>query len=101
MSERGARPAYLPGRGGADPRRVGGNRWGERRLFDQVRAAAPDFVLLRQAEREVFEEVCDAGAAREYLGQLPHLEVRCRWLAQPSPLVEAWTQTTTGVAEPA
>src|SRR5262249_5182672 len=34
-------------------RRVGGPSWGERRLFDQVRAAHPDFVLLRQAEREV------------------------------------------------
>ena len=82
-------------------RRVGGSRWGERRLFDQVRAAQPDFVLLRQAEREVFDEVCDVAAAREYLEQLPHLAVRCRWLAQPSPLVEGWTQTTTGVAEPA
>src|SRR5947209_10509545 len=47
-------------------RRVGGPGWGERRLFDQVRAARPDFVLLRQAEREVHEEVCDAAGARDY-----------------------------------
>ena len=34
-------------------RRVGGRDWGERRLFDQVQARDPDFVLLRQAVREV------------------------------------------------
>jgi ATP-dependent Lhr-like helicase len=82
-------------------RRVGGDRWGERRLFDQVRAERPDFVLLRQAEHEVFDEVCDVAAAREYLGQLPRLDIRCRWLPQSGPFAEAWTQPTTGVAEPA
>ncbi|HKB38900.1 MAG TPA: hypothetical protein VKD72_20830, partial [Gemmataceae bacterium] len=81
-------------------RRVGGPGWGERRLFDQVRSSHPDFVLLRQAEREVHAEVCDLTAAREYLDQLPRLAVRCRWLAQPSPFVEAWTQTTMAVADP-
>src|SRR5262249_34678333 len=34
-------------------RRVGGRDWAQRRLFEQVRARLPDFVLLRQAEREV------------------------------------------------
>ena len=82
-------------------RRVGGDRWGERRLFDQVRAERPDFVLLRQAEREVFDEVCDTAAARGYLEQLPRLTIRCRWLPRPGPFAEAWTQTTTGVTEPA
>src|SRR5205823_2595585 len=39
-------------------RRVGGHDWPERRLFDQVRAADPEFVLLRQAEGEVRDEMC-------------------------------------------
>ena len=34
-------------------RKVGGRDWGERRLFDQVRARDADFVLLRQAAREI------------------------------------------------
>src|SRR5439155_1055480 len=51
-------------------RRVGGSTWGERRLFDQVRASCPDFVLLRQAEREIHADVCDVAAAHTYLGQL-------------------------------
>jgi ATP-dependent Lhr-like helicase len=80
-------------------RRVGGPAWAERRLFDQVRASCPDFVLLRQAEGEV-QDLCDVAAARAYLDQLPRLTVRCRWLSQSSPFVEAWTQTTTAVADP-
>ena len=65
-----------------------------------MRAARPDFVLLRQAEREVHEEVCDAAAAREYLEQLPRLAIRCRRLPQPGPFAESWTQPAAGVAEP-
>jgi ATP-dependent Lhr-like helicase len=82
-------------------RRVGGPAWGERRLFDQVAAANPDFVLLRQARREVHDEVCDAVAAHDYVAQLPRLAVRLRRLARPGPFVEGWTQTWTVVAEPA
>lgn len=74
-------------------RKVGGHDWGERRLFDQVRARRPDFVLLRQAEREILSNVCDAATARKYLEQLPRLTVRCRWLTQLSPFVESWTQS--------
>ena len=48
-------------------RRVGGRDWGERRLFDQVQARDPDFLLLRQAEREVRADLCDGIAAREYV----------------------------------
>jgi len=81
-------------------RRVGGSAWAERRLFDQVRACCPDFVLLRQAEREMHTDVCDLAAARAYLDQLPRLAVHCRWLSQPSPFVEGWTQATTEVADP-
>jgi ATP-dependent Lhr-like helicase len=80
-------------------RRVGGRDWGERRLFEQVRAHDPDFVLLRQARREVRAELCDAAAGRAFVEQVPGLVVRCRWLALVSPFVEAWTQPALGPAE--
>jgi len=73
-------------------RRVGGRDWAERCLFDQVAAADADFVLLRQARREVCES-CAAEAARDFLAAMPKLSLRCRWLARPSPLVENWTHT--------
>jgi ATP-dependent Lhr-like helicase len=79
-------------------RRVGGPDWGERRLFEQVRAHDPEFVLLRQALREVRRDVCAAGPARAYAEALPGHSVRCRWLARPSPFVEAWTQPGAGAA---
>jgi ATP-dependent Lhr-like helicase len=77
-------------------RRVGGHDWGGRRLFDQIQARWPEFVLLRQAAREVGAEVCDANAARAYLAGLPRRTIRSRRLSHPSPFVESWTQ-----AEPA
>jgi ATP-dependent Lhr-like helicase len=80
-------------------RRVGGHDWAERRLFDQVRSAAPDFVLLRQALREVKAEAVDAEAARGYVTALPQLSVRWRWLPQPSPFAESWTQAAPGPVE--
>jgi ATP-dependent Lhr-like helicase len=80
-------------------RRVGGRNWGERRLYEQVAATDPEFVLVRQAEREVREEVCDTPSALAYVRQLPSLTVRCRRLAQPSPFVEGWTQAGQGVEE--
>src|SRR5262249_7920241 len=73
-------------------RRVGGKSWTAWKLFDQLRDLAPDFVLLRQAEREVRDELCDADAALAYVQRLPHLTVRCRWLAEPSPFTRSWTQ---------
>jgi ATP-dependent Lhr-like helicase len=82
-------------------RRVGGPDWAQRRLFEQVRAAEPSFVLLRQAEREVREECCDASAARAYAEMLPRLDVRCRWLAEVSPFAASWTQGAAGAVESA
>jgi ATP-dependent Lhr-like helicase len=67
-------------------RKVGGADWAERRLFDQVRDADPDFVLLRQARRDVRQECCDAAAGRVFVESLPRLAVRLRLLAEPSPL---------------
>src|SRR5262249_18456000 len=52
-------------------RRVGGRMWAQRRLFDQVQAHDPDFVLLRQAAREVRADLCDAQAAGDYVRRLP------------------------------
>jgi ATP-dependent Lhr-like helicase len=76
--------------------RVGGPDWGQRRLFEQVAADEPEFVLLRQAWREVRGECCDVPAARAFLDALPRLTLRCRWLARPSPFVESWTQLAAG-----
>jgi len=80
-------------------RRVGGRDWAERRLFEQVRAVDPEFVLLRQAQREVRAEIVDADAARTYLVEFPHLDLRWRWLPCPSPLAEGWTQAGMGPVE--
>jgi ATP-dependent Lhr-like helicase len=79
-------------------RRVGGSDWAARRLFEQVRARDAEFVLLRQAWREVCHDVCDATAAREYAEELVGLPIHCRWLPQPSPFTEAWTQAEPGAA---
>jgi ATP-dependent Lhr-like helicase len=81
------------------PRTVGGRDWAERRLFAQVRAGDPDFILYRQALQEVCDELCDAGAAQEYLAQLPRLTVRRRVLARVSPFAESWTQAGLGPVE--
>jgi len=59
----------------------------------------PAFPLLRQAEREVREELCDADAAQAHLRDWPRLMVRCRLLTQPSPLAESWTQPGPGPVE--
>jgi ATP-dependent Lhr-like helicase len=80
-------------------RRVGGRDWGARRLFDKVQAHDRDFVLLRQARREVRAELCDTAAAGEYVRELERRPLRCRWLSYPSPFVESWTQMAAGAAE--
>jgi ATP-dependent helicase Lhr and Lhr-like helicase len=77
-------------------RKVGGEGWAERRLFEQVRAREPDFVLLRQALREVREELCDVPSALAYAEALPRLTVRCRHLSSPSPFAQAWSQAGPG-----
>src|SRR5262249_28552207 len=71
-------------------RRVGGVDWAERRLFSRVVEAEPDFVLLRQAQREVWESCCDAVAARKFLEDLPRWTLRLRRLAAVSPFAAAW-----------
>jgi len=80
-------------------RKVGGRDWPERCLFEQVRAADPDFVLLRQAAREVQTEVCDVHSALAFAERLPRRVVRCRVLAGPSPFARHWSQAVTGPAE--
>jgi ATP-dependent Lhr-like helicase len=58
-------------------------------LVSRRRAVDSDFVLMRQARREV----CDAVAARAFVQRLPHLMVRCRRLAELSPFAESWGRT--------
>jgi ATP-dependent Lhr-like helicase len=79
--------------------KVGGPSWAERRLFDKVRSADPGFVLLKQSEREVRDELCDAGSALLFAQQLARLTVRCRTLTQPSPFVESWSDVAAGPTE--
>ena len=81
-------------------RRVGWRDWGERRLFDQVRARDADFVLLRQAAREIRADLCDLDAARDFVEGLARQPIRCRRLWRPSPFAEGWTQAADGPAEP-
>ena len=80
-------------------RRVGGRDWGERRLFEQVRAKRPDFVLLRQAHADVLEDHCDSHSACCFVRALPHLAVRSRRLSSLSPFAETWTHAE-AVSEP-
>lgn len=77
-------------------RKVGGISWGETHLFDQVQAHDPDFVLLRQAAREIRDTECDVKTALDYVQNLPGRVVRCRWLGQPSPFARYWTQRESG-----
>jgi ATP-dependent Lhr-like helicase len=80
-------------------RRVGGRSWGERRLFEQVQAHDPQFVLLQEARREVRASLCDAAAGLHFAEEVPRLTLRCRWLPRPSPFAETWTQSAAGPAE--
>jgi ATP-dependent Lhr-like helicase len=80
-------------------RKVGGSSWTHRRLYESVRQREPEFVLLRQSLSELRLDLCDLEQALEYVGQLPALTIRCRWLSQPSPFSSAWTQTTEGPAD--
>jgi ATP-dependent Lhr-like helicase len=80
-------------------RRVGGQDWAERRLFDKVRAVDPDFVLLRQARREVDSILLDAAAAEAFLEELPAKAIHWRWLNDVAPLAESWTQLAAGPVE--
>jgi ATP-dependent Lhr-like helicase len=80
-------------------KKVGGPGWVERRLFDQVRAADPGFVLLRQAVREVDEECYDVRAAKSFLDDFADRPLRFRYLNAPSPFAQSWTQLAPGPAE--
>jgi ATP-dependent Lhr-like helicase len=82
-------------------RKVGGRSWGERQLFDRVRARDDDFVLLRQARRELRAEQCDVDTALCFAEALPRRTVKCRRLSRPSPFAESWTQASPGATEDA
>jgi ATP-dependent Lhr-like helicase len=71
-------------------RRVGGREWVRHRLFDQVHAVDPDFVLLRQSRREARTRMCDAGAALRFLEDARLGILRVRELPEPSPIASAW-----------
>jgi ATP-dependent Lhr-like helicase len=73
-------------------RKVGGADWAQRRLFELVQAHDADFVLIRQALREMQQHLCDADAAEDYARSLPRITLRVRTLSRPSPFAESWSQ---------
>jgi ATP-dependent Lhr-like helicase len=66
-------------------RKVGGKDWTERRLFEQIRVHAPDFILLKQADREASLALCDLAEALAFVERLTSVPIRLRQLAQASP----------------
>jgi ATP-dependent helicase Lhr and Lhr-like helicase len=72
-------------------RRVGGRDWVRRRLFDQLHALDPDFVLLREARRDA-KRICDGDAARRFLEAATHGPMRVRCLPEPGPIAAAWLE---------
>ena len=70
-------------------RKVGGKDWAQHRLYERLRERAPDFVLLRQAEREAAASTCDLQTARAFVEQLAALPIRLRYLPEPSPFGES------------
>lgn len=75
--------------------RVGGLLWVSRRLFPLVQAACPDHPLLREARREVLEDLLDTAGAAAWLATRP--PARFRRLDGPSPFAAAWIEP--GAAE--
>lgn len=69
--------------------RVGGRDWAGRQLFDQLLTLAPDFVLLRQAERDARDIGCDGPTATAFVVEAARLPIKLRALPQPSPFGEA------------
>jgi ATP-dependent Lhr-like helicase len=66
-----------------------GCTWAEEPLFERVRRDAPDFLLMRQAEREVADNACDLRTAIAFAGQVAHMQLRQRWLAESSPFADS------------
>jgi ATP-dependent helicase Lhr and Lhr-like helicase len=63
--------------------------WAGEPLFERVRRDAPDFLLMRQAEREVAESACDLRTAIAFARQVVRMQLRQRWLAEPSPFADS------------
>lgn len=71
----------------------------DRSLCKYLQTHAPDFVLLRQARRDIAESILDGKAALEYLQDMPRRDLRVRWLPCISPFAEHWTQMHSGERE--
>lgn len=76
--------------------RVGGLNWVSARLYPMLKAACPDHPLLKEALREVFEDLLDVRAALAWLGSAP--AIRVRRLDQRSPFTAAWIEPEPGEA---
>jgi len=82
------------------PRKVGGSTYAEQRLFDQVRARDPQFVLLRQARADLDAERCNPRQAFDFLRGLSRMSIHCRTLTQVSPFAASWTHQEPGPVAP-
>lgn len=72
--------------------RTGRHDWVQRRLLECIQTSNDDFVLLRQARRELMEHCFDAESALGYLKELRASAIHVRQLPCISPFAEAWTQ---------
>ncbi len=72
--------------------RVGGLLWVSRRLYPLVLAACPDHPLIREARREVLDDLLDTPRALDWVAR--RLDIRFRSLDAPSPFTAAWIDPT-------
>jgi Lhr-like helicase len=68
-------------------------------LFDRVQRLAPDFLLMQQAEREVADGPCDLKTALAFVQRLNRMQLRQRWLAEPSPFADSLLASHSGALE--
>ncbi len=78
-------------------RKVGGRDWAERRLFQQVEAGDPDFVLLRQTRREILAQKMRFDLAHAWLTQMSAFPWQVRWLNETSPIAQTWIATSSSM----
>ena len=70
--------------------RVGGLDWVATRLYPMLKAGCPDHPLLKEARREVLEDLLDVPAALGWLESCP--TIRVRRLEGRSPFTAAWIE---------
>ena len=88
----------LRNRFGRSGNRRSGNHWSHGRLYDRIRQLAPDFLLLRQAERDAGQSACDLATAQAFTELLTSLPIRQRRLSEASPFADSLLASQSGAA---